>query len=70
MASLSFAQDLRTQPDALSADMDLSSGLAQHKLTRLLELRAVIDAMRCEHSAGDPLLSWVIARERSGNPIR
>jgi hypothetical protein len=43
-----------------------SDGLAQHKLSRLLELRAVIDAMRLEHENRDPLLAWVKARERTG----
>jgi hypothetical protein len=38
-------------------------GFAQHKLYRLLELRAVIDAMRCERQAQDPLLAWVRAQE-------
>ncbi len=38
-------------------------GFAQHKLYRLLELRAVIDAMRCEHETQDPLLAWVTAHE-------
>ncbi|MFL6578218.1 MAG: hypothetical protein ACJ8MR_16470, partial [Povalibacter sp.] len=38
-------------------------GYAQHKLSRLLELRAVIDAMRCEHETQDPLLAWVTAHE-------
>jgi hypothetical protein len=42
-------------------------GLAQHKLTRLLELRAVIDALRCDREAQDPLLAWVTAQERAEN---
>ena len=47
----------------------LAPGLApeevvQHKLTRLLELRAVIDAMRFEREARDPLLAWVRGRDR------
>jgi len=36
---------------------------AQHKLYRLLELRAVIDAMRSEHESRDPLLAWATAHE-------
>jgi hypothetical protein len=39
-----------------------AEAIAQQKLTRLLELRAVIDSLRCEHEARDPLLSWVISR--------
>ena len=39
-----------------------AEAVAQQKLTRLLELRAVIDSLRCEHEAQDPLLSWVISR--------
>ena len=38
-------------------------GFAQHKLYRLLELRAVIDAMRGEHETQDPLLAWVRAHQ-------
>jgi hypothetical protein len=38
-------------------------GFAQHKLYRLLELRAVIDAMRSEHETRDPLLAWVRTHE-------
>ena len=34
--------------------------LEQLKLDRLKELRATIDALRCEHRAGDPLLAWVM----------
>jgi hypothetical protein len=37
--------------------------MPQQKLTRLLELRAVIESLRCEHESRDPLLSWVIASE-------
>ena len=40
-------------------------GFAQHKLYRLLELRAVIDAMRGEGEADDPLLAWVKARAQT-----
>jgi hypothetical protein len=40
-------------------------GFAQHKLYRLLELRAVIDAMRGEHETQDPLLAWARAHERT-----
>jgi hypothetical protein len=39
--------------------------IAQHKLTRLLELRAVIDSLRSEHESRDPLLSWAIAAEKA-----
>ena len=43
-----------------------AEAIAQQKLTRLLELRAVIDSLRCEHEARDPLLSWVVARRTGG----
>ena len=39
-------------------------GYAQHKLSRLMELRAVIDALRCEHESQDPLLAWITAHEQ------
>jgi hypothetical protein len=44
-----------------------AEAIAQQKLTRLLELRAVIDSLRCEHEARDPLLLWVVARERAAH---
>jgi len=67
MSSLSTARAPRTEIAAFSPAGVMPDGLAQHKLTRLLELRAVIDAMRCEHERQDPLLAWVTARERAGN---
>ncbi|HEY6125489.1 MAG TPA: hypothetical protein VIV63_12625 [Steroidobacteraceae bacterium] len=39
--------------------------LARHKLDRLRELRAVIDSLRCERESRDPLLRWIIDRERA-----
>jgi len=38
--------------------------VTQHKLSRLLELRAVIDAMRHERESRDPLMAWARGRER------
>jgi hypothetical protein len=29
-----------------------------------MELRAVIDALRCEHEVQDPLLAWITAHEQ------
>ena len=67
MASLLNARQSRTELLSMSPAGVTSDGLAQHKLIRLLELRAVIDAMRCKHESQDPLLAWVPARERAGN---
>jgi hypothetical protein len=39
--------------------------LARHKLDRLRELRAVIDTLHHERESRDPLLSWIIERERA-----
>lgn len=36
--------------------------LEQHKLDRLRELRATIDALRQADSSQDPLLSWVVGQ--------
>ena len=44
--------------------------LARHKLDRLRELRAVIDTLRCERESRDPLLAWIVERERADNPRR
>jgi hypothetical protein len=41
--------------------------LARHKLDRLRELRAVIDTLRCEREARDPLLAWIVEREAIEN---
>jgi hypothetical protein len=67
MASLLSARVERAQRVAYSPCAIPSEALEQHKLNRLLELRAVIDAMRCEREARDPLLSWVKERERAEN---
>jgi hypothetical protein len=36
------------------------------KLERLRVLRATIDCLRSEREAEDPLLSWILERERPG----
>jgi hypothetical protein len=41
--------------------------IARHKLDRLRELRAVIDTLHRERESRDPLLSWIIERERVEN---
>jgi hypothetical protein len=50
-------------PSGLPPDAD-----SQHKLDRLRELRAVIDSLHGEREARDPLLAWVVARERAKSP--
>ena len=40
------------------------------KLERLRELRAVIDTLRHECESQDPLLAWVVDRERAENRQR
>jgi maltose-binding protein MalE len=40
----------------------------QHRLDRLRELRATIDALRNEQTSNDPLLAWVIAQAQSEHP--
>jgi hypothetical protein len=42
--------------------------LEQLKLERLRELRAAIDALRCEQQAADPLLAWVLEQEMADKP--
>jgi len=65
MASLLFARRSHPELVAMSPAGAMPDGLAQHKLTRLLELRAVIDAMRSDRETQDPLLAWVTAQERT-----
>jgi hypothetical protein len=59
MASQSNARVTRPQHLPIPPPDLWPEGFAQHKLYRLLELRAVIDAMRCERETQDPLLSYV-----------
>lgn len=69
MASfLSSRADLYSQIEIASAGV-AAEAIAQQKLSRLLELRAVIDSLRCEHEARDPLLSSVIASERAAHRV-
>ena len=68
MPSLSTAYAPRPDMVALSQAGVMPDGLVQHKLTRLLELRALINAMRCEHEARDPLLSWIRSHGETKNP--
>ena len=63
MASLSTARAPRPVSWRSPRPGVMPDGLAQHKLNRLLELRAVIDALRCEREAQDPLLAWVSGAE-------
>jgi len=43
---------------------DAQDGSPRQKLDRLRELRAVIETLRHEREAQDPLLVWVVERER------
>ena len=49
-----------------SAYLPTPAELEQHRLDRLLELRAVIETLRSEQVGKDPLLAWVI--EQEGTP--
>lgn len=51
-------------PLAYSASREAPDGSPRHKLDRLCELRAVIETLRCERAAQDPLLAWIIEQER------
>jgi hypothetical protein len=41
--------------------------LAQYKLARLRELRAVIDSLQQEREPFDPLLNWIVERDAAEN---
>ena len=41
--------------------------VAQHKLDRLRELRAVIDSLQQERDPFDPLLTWIVERNSAEN---
>ena len=58
MDSLLATHISRHPLQALPADL-APEEVTQHKLSRLLELRAVIDAMRHERESRDPLLAWL-----------
>jgi len=53
----------RFSPATCSAQREAPNGSPHHKLDRLRELRAVIESLRCEPEARDPLLTWIIERE-------
>jgi hypothetical protein len=59
-ARADWATQSGTSPPGVAAE-----AIAQQKLTRLLELRAVIDSLRRGHEARDPLLAWVVANEHT-----
>jgi hypothetical protein len=61
-ASVNRLESLNLVNHAPTAQME------QHRLNRLLELRAVIESLRCEQADEDPLLSWVIEQERNQAP--
>jgi hypothetical protein len=70
MASFVSARaDRQSQIEYSSAGV-CAEAIAQQKLSRLLELRAVIDSLRCEREARDPLLSWVVAQEHAAHRVR
>ncbi|HEX6639354.1 MAG TPA: hypothetical protein VF033_16990 [Steroidobacteraceae bacterium] len=61
-ANLLRANQLRVvdlMPRALTA-----AERERHRLDRLRELRATIDALRHEQTSHDPLLAWVVDSER------
>jgi hypothetical protein len=64
MASQMNARVARIQHPLPAPPEIWPEGYAQHKLSRLMELRAVIDALRCEHESQDPLLAWIAAHEQ------
>ena len=63
MANSLIACEGQFSPVARSARREPPDGLPRHKLDRLRELRAVIETLRCEREARDPLLTWIIERE-------
>jgi hypothetical protein len=64
MASQMNARVARIQHPLPPSPEIWPEGYAQHKLSRLMELRAVIDVLRCEHESQDPLLAWITAHEQ------
>jgi hypothetical protein len=56
-----------TRPEHMPNDSPAfwPEGFEQHKLNRLLELRAVIDAMRCAEATQDGLFTRIAACERN-----
>lgn len=67
MASLEIARADERLTRALSPARVAAGACAPDKLIRLLELRAVIDTLRCEREARDPQLAWVTGRETAGH---
>jgi hypothetical protein len=59
----------RTALEIMSFDPCTPQELEQRRIDRLRELRAIVDALRCERETADPLLAWVRDQEHrdSGN---
>lgn len=68
MASFVESRVMRPTLVALSPSGLSPDAYAQHKLERLLELRAVIDSLRSEPETEDPLPSRVLAPEWAESP--
>jgi len=64
MANSLIACEGRFSPVASSAWREAPDGSPRHKLDRLRELRAVIESLRSERAAQDPLLAWIDEQER------
>lgn len=54
-------------PSTAFAEPREPPNLARHKLDRLRELRAVIDSLQREREPRDPLLTWIVERDTTGN---
>ena len=70
MANSLIACEGQFSPVARSAWREAPDGSPRLKLDRLRELRAVIETLRCEREAQDPLLAWIIEQERVDNRRR
>ena len=64
MANSLIACEGQFSPLARSTWHEAPGGSPHHKLERLRELRAVIETLRCEREAQDPLLAWIAEQER------
>jgi hypothetical protein len=69
MANSLIACEGRFSPSR-SAWHEAPDGSPRHKLERLRELRAVIETLRGEREAQDPLLAWIVEREKVDNRPR
>jgi hypothetical protein len=62
---MAIQQNTRPAPFAFIDSLPAPRAPSPYKLDRLRELRATIDCLRSEREGRDPLLAWIVEREKA-----